>query len=94
MTPAIAVLVTWGSLLTIANAAWELSRKIKKKEAKWELEREARIALANLHEAYNHGLVSAEEYDRWLTTVDAETDRKYATHIFRDLNSNGSKLWL
>ena len=95
--PAIVVFVAWCSLITHFKSTLELLQRAKKNLAgKNEVKRETRVAKANLHKAYNYGLISATEYDQFyelFNCAETKNERKYCKPRPYDPPNIGSKLW-
>lgn len=61
----IATLATYGSLITVAKSAWELSRLVRKKVLEMLVEKEARAVSRDLHTAYRYGTIRGKDYEEW-----------------------------
>ncbi|KAG8156895.1 hypothetical protein KVR01_013308 [Diaporthe batatas] len=84
----VATVAACGSILTAVKSGWELSRMIKKKDLEKRLDKEAKVVVRDLQNAYLDGLMSERSFEKWYDRVVgalAEKDgmelRKVKQHI-------------
>ncbi|POS76505.1 hypothetical protein DHEL01_v205096 [Diaporthe helianthi] len=65
----VATVAACGSILTAVKSGWELSRMIKKKDLEKRLDKEAKVVVRDLQNAYLDGLMSERSFEKWYDRV-------------------------